>query len=1298
MLYERYIMKNIVKKTLTVLACAALNILGFLLSEKLGLPVRLDAIGTMGAVYLTGMWGGIAAALIKSVAIFLIDGIPLYYAMVGIIIVLVFYVFVKRGYVYTLSKSIITGFWLGLLCAVLSSPINILVRAGNTGNLWGDALVDMLRWYNCPDVIAVFCGEVLVEVIDKQICTLAAFGIIRLLKKIKPGFSGAVKTAALLTAVAMSALPALSVTAEAVDLESDNFIQTIYNNTNGMVSSEANTICQTDDGYIWIGSYAGLSRYDGTSFELIREGGLVSVRCMMNDSRGRLWIGTNDAGIARYENGGFTFFNTENGLSSNSVRCFAEDSLGNVYVGTTEKIHKIDENDDIGIIAESVSFVTSSAMYDDKLAVIDNNGELFLIDGDRVYATGSAETKNFFTCVQSTTHGITAGTDSGNVKIMELSGGELRESRNISISSGMITALYEDSSDRLWVGCENKFGFLSWTGRFYDKSSANFDDTISCFCEDYQGNIWVTSQRYGIMKICESRFVDLFEKAGAEPEGVNAVEFWENDYYIGTDTGILVFDEPTLAYKNNKLTKFLSDIRIRSLYADSRGDLWICTYSDKGLVRYGSDHSITTFTTDDGATGNRFRCITELSDGTMAAGTASGLNFIDGDRITGTVSVEDGLANPQILSVCEIDGKVWAATDGAGIYIISDGKIEKNISCADGLSSDIVLRIVPYDDVVFLVTGNAICYINDNEDIVMLPNFPYLNNYDIQIIGSRAYITCSAGVISAEISDLLSDSSDRYCFYNAKSGLVSGLTAISRNYVSEDGMLFLCTAGGVMVFLGEEDNTGEQLKYDVASVEYGGKNHALNGEKIISVPHNTKYISAHAVVYNYAIYDVKVRFFVEGVDENPDTYDWDKVEPIQLTNMYSNKYTVRLQIIDGQDGNLISEKSYNIIREPQMWEYTWFTIYIIFAGVEAGLAAMISVADLILATRRREELEKMQIQLEEKVREQTEELVQQQKKTQDLFIQTVSALSGAVDAKDKYTSGHSRRVAEYAKMIAARMGKSEDEQQVIYRAGLLHDVGKIRVPVEIINKPGKLTNEEFNLIKIHPSAGYHILKDISGDSCIADGSRFHHERYDGKGYPSGLSGSDIPEVARILGVADAYDAMASNRSYRSALPQEKVRSEIERGKGTQFDPEIADIMLRMIDEDKDYAMKQTDSLQRTILAVDDDSLDLSRIRKIMEDEPMYEVVSAKDGAEALAELEKQKFDLALLDINLPDTNGFELLGQIKEKYGIPVVLMTGDKTLSTINKALESGCDDYITKPFLPLLLKEIIHSFTDER
>lgn len=195
----------------------------------------------------------------------------------------------------------------------------------------------------------------------------------------------------------------------------------------------------------------------------------------------------------------------------------------------------------------------------------------------------------------------------------------------------------------------------------------------------------------------------------------------------------------------------------------------------------------------------------------------------------------------------------------------------------------------------------------------------------------------------------------------------------------------------------------------------------------------------------------------------------------------------------------------------------------------------------------------------------------------EFLQQTVEALASAVDAKDSYTHGHSARVAKYARQIAERAGLSEDECDDIYLAGLLHDVGKIGIDDQIINKAGRLTNEEFAIIKQHPVLGDEILAKIHMSPYLSIGARHHHERYDGKGYPDNLKGEEIPQIARIIAVADAYDAMTSKRSYRDVIPQMQVREELVKGIGTQFDPEYAKLMIQLLDLDVEYQMKENRS-------------------------------------------------------------------------------------------------------------------------
>jgi len=170
-----------------------------------------------------------------------------------------------------------------------------------------------------------------------------------------------------------------------------------------------------------------------------------------------------------------------------------------------------------------------------------------------------------------------------------------------------------------------------------------------------------------------------------------------------------------------------------------------------------------------------------------------------------------------------------------------------------------------------------------------------------------------------------------------------------------------------------------------------------------------------------------------------------------------------------------------------------------------------------------------------------------------------------IDMKDKYTNGHSNRVAKYTAMLARELGYDEETVEKYYRIALLHDIGKIGVPTEVLNKPGKLSEEEFEIIKSHTSKGYDALRDIAIMPELATGAQSHHERPDGKGYPNGLKGEEIPRAAQIIAVADCFDAMYSNRPYRKRMNFEKVVDIIKDVSGTQLTADVVDAFLRLVE-------------------------------------------------------------------------------------------------------------------------------------
>ncbi len=230
-------------------------------------------------------------------------------------------------------------------------------------------------------------------------------------------------------------------------------------------------------------------------------------------------------------------------------------------------------------------------------------------------------------------------------------------------------------------------------------------------------------------------------------------------------------------------------------------------------------------------------------------------------------------------------------------------------------------------------------------------------------------------------------------------------------------------------------------------------------------------------------------------------------------------------------------------------------------GAYDSITKAFNLDEVILSIGRA--LEKRRLELEDKEHQWhlEEKVAEQAKKIRASFLSAITALAYALEAKDKYTSGHSQRVANISVVIAKRMGLLQESVDKVKLAGLVHDIGKIGVMESVLNKPGSLTDKEFQHIQKHPEIGERILTPVA-DEEILRLVRSHHERYDGSGYPDGLKATQIALGARILAIADAYEAMTSERPYRKAMSDKAASAEIGCGKGTQFDPEIADAFLR----------------------------------------------------------------------------------------------------------------------------------------
>lgn len=325
--------------------------------------------------------------------------------------------------------------------------------------------------------------------------------------------------------------------------------------------------------------------------------------------------------------------------------------------------------------------------------------------------------------------------------------------------------------------------------------------------------------------------------------------------------------------------------------------------------------------------------------------------------------------------------------------------------------------------------------------------------------------------------------------------------------------------------------------------------------------------------------------------------------------------------------------------------------------------------------------------LEKEVSLKTESLTQAENRLAETLTQTVTSLMSMVDSKDRYTSGHSFRVACYSKMIAREMGKTKAEQDLIYVTSLLHDVGKIHVPDEILNKRGKLTGDEFQVVKLHPTTGYAMLSAITSIPEILYGARWHHERYDGKGYPDGLSGENIPEIARIIGVADSYDAMTSRRGYRDILPQQVVRDEFVRNAGTQFDPEAARVMIEIIDRDRDYHLRQEENECVGVIFALNDRAE-TRVSEMLSGSVLFDVENITDLS-ILDSLSEAQLKEAAVIIDADGADRVHI-AELRAKYPqISIVATSADRTFENFCGLISAGADNVLMRPLESHMVEE---------
>ena len=704
---------------------------------------------------------------------------------------------------------------------------------------------------------------------------------------------------------------------------------------------------------------------------------------------------------------------------------------------------------------------------------------------------------------------------------------------------------------------------------------------------DYEGNLWVASHYIGASGVSiitrnalsELLYDDPIWQALSEPpafdRNVYAVEKYGDILYIVAATKIYRYDllkneilpdnvimQTVDAYADAKTqeAKARGDENFAFTYAPKDVEVFrdkvYFAVSNIGLVEYDPvSEKVTVYDQDyiashhgklvgdpELAMTNSIRCMRSF-DGYLALGYARGIMKFDGKEF----SVMNVGSNVLYINKTK-DGKMLFDRT-KGLYVVDDDfTAATEIPTEKGITGNRLKFLVDGDCIYYTLNSRLFRLDTENaEGVSEEITIPYIKGSIVELSkigyadkgGNMKYKYVIGSQTQLYVTDSLEgDRLTDYEMYDATNGLQPIIANTSGYYDEAEQKYYLQSTNGVFVYdFNKTRDIPPAARIAVSSVDLDGVHYYGNS---ISVGK-----SVSRVAFNLSILGFRpnngytVYYKLSGVDEDF-TAASDDNRSVYYTNLAGGSYVFRVYVTDeyGQASNLIQ---IHLEKEKKVFEQWWF--WVIIALLAA--AVVFFIAALFVRIKTRQSLKR---QLEYK----------------NITVESIQAIARTIDAKDEYTNGHSIRVGTYSKIIAENMGMTSDEVDNIYYIALLHDIGKIAIPDSILNKPGRLTDQEFAVMKSHTTRGAAILKGISTIPQIIEGAKSHHEKYDGSGYPEGIKGENIPFVARIICCADCFDAMASKRVYKEPFSIEVIINEFKRCAGTQFDPEISKVVVDLI--------------------------------------------------------------------------------------------------------------------------------------
>ncbi len=1312
------------KRVLIVVLALILNLLGRNVEFFTGSPINLNIAGTILAAYLEGPVVGLVTALISGVGCGIVNHIDFYFIAADLSAAFISGWLGKRNRFFEKTLlTISTTAFMAVVRTVFVLIANYILYGGKTGMAIHDAILDMFEAggfsRTVGSVVAalhISFGDVLAAMFLLYIGFRITMHIkkVRKSRKLRKALGGKIT----LSMIAIMLMASIFGTTDSYARTSINFVEKLYDAGYGLVGEGLNDIDMTADGTMWVATYGGLYRFNGSRFTLIDNVKAVrSVQTIYVDRFDRLIVGTQDRGVTLM-NIDMSFFTLDasNGLPANAVKDIIADSNDLLYIGTTGGLVTAKIKDG-AIVVDNVNtglgnIKRFSADAKGNVAALNSLGELYLLNGGKVIdqVTSDAVT---MTCVRFDGEGnLYVGTDDELVRKYVVRLGKMIADGSIPAKDlRSINDIYFNDDGFVFLAADSGIGYIDDKRHINKIESGNFDNTVETIFKDYQGNLWFTSTRCGLLSLTKSSFGDVFRLCGAKASICNAVIDWNGYLFVGTDDGLreLNIDDGKSVF--SRVTAALEGTRVRDLITDNGGNLLVATYG-RGLLEITSAGNCRPYISDNSGD-KKIRLVKKLKDGSVVTSSEAGLTFIKAHEIENRLSCGKELAGGTILNIIEEpDGTLLAGSDGDGIAVIDNGKVTRYITSEDGLYSGVVLRIVKdtRGSGYFVLTGSGINYMNPDYSIRDL-YMPYYNNYDL-VMGDNGdvFILGGAGVYSVDYDVLVSgEEFESFKLLDINDGLPGSLTSNAWNYKSFDNILYLCGNNGIYSLdLSDYDMEVEKYKTKITFLKIEDRVYDVTEIGTIEVPRGARKIEFTLELNNYTNSDPEIRYYMSGVDKNKISVVASELESVSYYNLPYGKHEFHIEVVDENDKTL-SEQVYIFTKERELYETMGFMIYFYSSFAVFLIFIVISIVQGALMAQSKKssgQHEKVISILEKEKNEALERALYMQEDASRTKAEFLSKVS-----RDIRTPINS--IIGMDTMIIRESGQEEIRNYAkdIHSAGesLLVMINDILDFSKKENSSSVVLSEEFDLDDLitdlinmaKPAADEKKIKlDVNVDPDIPEAYEGDDDsirtnvksallntiKYASGGAVTLSVGHRMAEKGEVYLNFTVFDSETQVTNSYEVLRSVKGNSKVG-----NYERKVR-FREEMLEAPEDFRAPEA-----RILIVGSSDTDAQIIIKLLERLEIG-IDRAGDGREALDMCYEETYDIIFMDSDMPGTEGEDTMRIIRNECALnensAIIVFTSDTEKGSREEYLHLGYTNYIARPVDAVKLDAIVRNY----